>query len=84
MIVLKRIFVEKRAVAIPLIVVLLVNVLVYALVVYPLARRAAGAVDHAATAAQSRPSARWALWPPRDCWSAPSPGCCRPSHSPSH
>jgi hypothetical protein len=48
---LKRIFVEKRAVAVPLIAALLVNVLVYALVVYPLARRAAGAVDRAATAA---------------------------------
>jgi hypothetical protein len=47
----KRIFVEKRAVALPLIAALLVNVLVYALVVYPLARRAAGAVDRASTAA---------------------------------
>jgi type II secretion system (T2SS) protein M len=47
----RRIFVEKRAVALPLIAALLVNVLVYALVVYPLARRAAGAVDRAATAA---------------------------------
>jgi hypothetical protein len=48
---LKRIFVEKRAFGIPLIVALLANVLVYALVVYPLARRAAGAADRAATAA---------------------------------
>jgi hypothetical protein len=48
---LKRIFVEQRAVAVPLIVALIVNVLVYALVVYPLARRAAGAVDRAVTAA---------------------------------
>src|ERR1700733_7243496 len=47
----KRIFVEKRAVAIPLFVALIANVLVYALVVYPLARRAAGAVDRAGTAA---------------------------------
>ena len=47
----KRIFVEKRAVALPLIAALLANVLVYALVVYPLARRAAGAVDRAAAAA---------------------------------
>ena len=47
----KRIFVEKRAVALPLIAALLVNVLVYALVVFPLARRAAGAVDRARTAA---------------------------------
>jgi hypothetical protein len=48
---LKRIFVEKRAVALPLIAALLVNVLVYALVVFPLAQRAAGAVDRAQTAA---------------------------------
>lgn len=48
---LKRIFVEKRAVALPLIAALLVNVLVYALVVFPLAQRAAGAVDRARTAA---------------------------------
>lgn len=47
----KRIFVEKRAVALPLIAALLVNVLVYALVVFPLARRAAGAVDRARMAA---------------------------------
>jgi len=47
----KRIFVEKRAVALPLIAALLVNVLVYALVVFPLAGRAAGAVDRARTAA---------------------------------
>ena len=46
----KRIFVEKRAVALPLIGALLVNVLVYALVVFPLARRATGAVDRARTA----------------------------------
>jgi hypothetical protein len=48
---LKRIFVEKRAVALPLIAALLVNVLVYALVVFPLAQRAAGTVDRAQTAA---------------------------------
>jgi hypothetical protein len=48
---LKRIFVEKRAVALPLIAALLVNVLVYVLVVFPLAQRAAGAVDRAQTAA---------------------------------
>jgi hypothetical protein len=48
---LKRIFVEKRAVALPLIAALLINVLVYALVVFPLAQRAAGAVDRARTGA---------------------------------
>jgi hypothetical protein len=50
---LKRIFVEKRAVVLPLIAVLVANVLVYALVVYPLARRASGAVDRAAAAADA-------------------------------
>jgi hypothetical protein len=47
---MKRIFVEKRAIALPLIGALLVNILVYALVVFPLARRASGAVDRAQTA----------------------------------
>jgi hypothetical protein len=47
---LKRILVEKRVVAFPLLFGLLVNVAVYALVVYPLARRASGAVDRAARA----------------------------------
>ena len=46
----KRILVEKRAVVFPLLFGLLVNVAVYALVVYPLARRASGAVDRAAKA----------------------------------
>lgn len=49
----KRILVEKRAVAFPLLFALLVNVAVYALVVYPLARRASGAVDRAAKAADA-------------------------------
>jgi hypothetical protein len=48
---LKRIVIEKRAVAFPLVFALLANVAVYALVVYPLARRASGAVDRAAKAA---------------------------------
>jgi hypothetical protein len=47
----QRTFVEKRGVVLALMAALLVNVLVYALVVYPLARRSAGAVDRAATAA---------------------------------
>jgi hypothetical protein len=50
---LKRILLEKRAVAFPLLFALLVNVFVYALVVYPLARRASGAVDRAAKAAEA-------------------------------
>jgi hypothetical protein len=49
----KRILVEKRAVVFPLLFGLLVNVAVYALVVYPLARRASGAVDRAAKASDA-------------------------------
>jgi hypothetical protein len=49
----KRILIEKRALAFPLLFALLVNVGVYALVVYPLARRASGAVDRAAKAAEA-------------------------------
>ena len=48
---LQRILREKRAVVLPLVLVLVVNVLAYALVVYPLIRRAAGAADRAAGAA---------------------------------
>jgi hypothetical protein len=46
----KRIFVEKRAVIIPLLIALVVNVGVYALVVYPLGVKSAGAADRAAAA----------------------------------
>jgi hypothetical protein len=49
----KRIFREKRAIVVPLVLVLIVNVLVYAAVVYPLVRRAAGAADRAAGAADA-------------------------------
>ena len=49
----KRILLEKRVVAFPLLFALLANVAVYALVVYPLARRASGAVDRAAKAAEA-------------------------------
>jgi hypothetical protein len=49
----KRIVIEKRAVVFPLLFALLVNVAVYALVVYPLARRASGAVDRAAKASET-------------------------------
>jgi Tfp pilus assembly protein PilO len=46
----RRILAEKRVVAFPLLLVLVINVLVYALVVYPLAQRSAGAADRAAVA----------------------------------
>jgi hypothetical protein len=42
--------VEKRAIALPLLLVLLVNVGVYVLVVHPLAVKSAGAADRAAAA----------------------------------
>jgi hypothetical protein len=48
---LRRILRERRAVVLTLCLVLLVNVLVYALLVFPLVRRAAGAADRAAGAA---------------------------------
>ena len=54
---LKRILVEKRAIAIPLLIVLLVNLFVYAAIVYPLMRRSAGASDRAAAAATARQAA---------------------------
>src|SRR5262249_37945129 len=45
--------VEKRALAIPLFLVLLLNLLAYGLVVYPLGVKSAGARDRAAAAAQA-------------------------------
>jgi hypothetical protein len=48
---LQRILVEKRSLVIPLAIVLLLNVAVYALVVYPLGVKQAGAEDRAAAAA---------------------------------
>src|SRR5438876_1020771 len=48
---LKRIFAEKRALAIPIFAVLVLNLLAYVLVVYPLGVKSAGARDRAATAA---------------------------------
>ena len=47
---LTRILVEKRSLVIPLAIALAANVAVYALVVYPLNARAAGAEDRAAAA----------------------------------
>ena len=46
----KRILVEKRAAVIPLALGLLVNIAVYALVVYPLGVKSAGAADRATAA----------------------------------
>ena len=54
---LKRIIVEKRAIGIPLLIVLLANLFVYAAIVYPLMRRSAGASDRAAAAAAARQAA---------------------------
>jgi len=47
---LRRILTEKRALAVPLIVALLINVVVYVIVVYPLGVKSAGTVDRAAAA----------------------------------
>jgi len=47
---LKRVLTEKRVIALPLLLVLILNVLGYALVVYPLQRRSAGAAERAAAA----------------------------------
>jgi hypothetical protein len=49
----KRILVEKRALIIPLVLGLLANVAAYALWVYPLGVKSAGAADRAAAAEQS-------------------------------
>jgi hypothetical protein len=54
---LRRIVTEKRGAIIPLVVALLVNVAVYALVVYPLGVKSATAADRAASATQSRRAA---------------------------
>ena len=47
---LKRILVEKRSIVAPLVIALLANVGVYALVVYPLGVKSAGAADRAIAA----------------------------------
>jgi hypothetical protein len=54
---LKRIVAEKRGLIVPLSVALLINIAVYALVVYPLGVKSASAADRAATAAQARQAA---------------------------
>jgi hypothetical protein len=53
----KRVVVEKRSLIAPLAIVALVNVFVYALVVYPLSLKSLGAADRAAAAAASRKAA---------------------------
>jgi hypothetical protein len=53
----KRISAEKRSLVVPLIVGVVVNVGVYALVVYPLGVKSAGAADRARNAAESLRSA---------------------------
>lgn len=55
--ILKRIFEEKRRVALPLGIAIVTNVLLYALVVYPLGVKSAGAADRAAAAAGARQAA---------------------------
>jgi hypothetical protein len=54
---LRRIISEKRRVIVPLVLVLLANVAVYALVVYPLGVKSESSLDRAAAAAQARQSA---------------------------
>ncbi|HKB12018.1 MAG TPA: GspMb/PilO family protein [Vicinamibacterales bacterium] len=49
----KRILIEKRAVIIPLAIALIANIAAYALWVYPLGVKSAGAADRAAAATQS-------------------------------
>ncbi len=51
---LTRIITEKRGLLVPLVVALLINVGVYALVVYPLGVKSATAADRASVAAQAR------------------------------
>jgi hypothetical protein len=53
----KRVLREKRGVLLALGIALLINLLVYALVVYPLGVRSATAVDRAASAARAREAA---------------------------
>ena len=50
---LKRILAEKRAVIVPLVLAALVNVAAYALVVYPLGVKSAGAADRAMAASRA-------------------------------
>src|SRR3954466_4938784 len=51
---LARIAAEKRGLLVPLVIALVINIGVYALVVYPLGVKSANAADRAAAAAQAR------------------------------
>jgi len=53
----RRIITEKRGLIVPLVIALLINVGVYALVVYPLGVKSETAADRAAVATQARQSA---------------------------
>lgn len=53
----RRVFTEKRALILPLLIAAIANVLVYALVVYPLRVKSLGAADRARNAALSRQAA---------------------------
>jgi hypothetical protein len=53
----RRVFAEKRRIVLPLGIAIAANILLYALVVYPLAVRSAGAADRAAAAADARQGA---------------------------
>jgi len=58
---LKRIFAEKRSVVIPIGIAIVANILLFLLVVRPLAVKSAGAADRAAAAATSRQAAEQEL-----------------------
>ena len=51
---LRRVVAEKRGLIVPLVLALVINIGVYALVVYPLGVKSASAADRAALAAQAR------------------------------
>jgi pyruvate/2-oxoglutarate dehydrogenase complex dihydrolipoamide acyltransferase (E2) component len=53
----RRIFLEKRAIVVPILVALVANVAAYVLVVRPLEQKSAGAADRAATASVNRRAA---------------------------
>jgi hypothetical protein len=55
--ILRRIVTEKRRVVVPIAIAIVANLLLYALVVYPLRAKSAGAADRAAAALQAREAA---------------------------
>jgi Tfp pilus assembly protein PilO len=54
---LKRVVAEKRAIVIPLLLILLANAFVFGAILYPLIRRSEGAIDRAARATEARRAA---------------------------